>query len=62
LASPNLAIDILWDIGIRELSVAVRNLLDILVFPDSETIPKALLVGDHKEPFLEFLNSAETIR
>jgi hypothetical protein len=58
----DLAIDMLWDIGIRELPLAARNLLDILVFLDAESIPKDLLVGDHKESFLEFLNSAETIR
>jgi len=58
----NSAIDTLWDIGIRELSLPARNLLEILVFLDAESIPKDLLVGDHKEPFLEFLNSSETIR
>lgn len=56
------SIDALWDIGIRELSTAARDLLDILSFLDPETIQKQLLVGDHEEPFLEFLNSSETIR
>ena len=60
--SPNLAIDALWDIGIRELPMAARNLLDILSFLDPEGIDKELLIGDHTEPFLEFLNSSETIR
>jgi tetratricopeptide (TPR) repeat protein len=58
----NSAIDTLWDIGIRELSLPARNLLEVLVFLDAESIPKTLLVGDHKQPFLEFLNCSETIR
>ncbi|KAE9378878.1 hypothetical protein N431DRAFT_478014 [Stipitochalara longipes BDJ] len=58
----NEAIDALWDIGFRELSLNARQLLKILAFLDSESIPKDLLVDDHKEPFLEFLNSSETIR
>ncbi|PVH88844.1 hypothetical protein DL98DRAFT_648173 [Cadophora sp. DSE1049] len=55
-------IDILWDIGIRELPMQARDLLHILIFLDPEAIQKNLLVGDHKEPALEFLNSAETHR
>jgi len=58
----NPAIDTLWNIGIRELSLHARNLLEIMAFLNAESIPKDLLVGDHKEPFLEFLNSSEAIR
>ena len=54
------SIDLLWDIGISELSVPARNLLEILAFLDPENIQKELLVGDHTEEFLEFLNSTET--
>lgn len=54
------SIDLLWDIGISELSVPARNLLEILAFLDPEKIQKELLVGDHTEEFLEFLNSTET--
>lgn len=54
------AVDLLWDIGISELSVNARNLLEILSFLDPENIPRALLVGDHNEEYLEFLNSTET--
>ncbi|KAG4442072.1 hypothetical protein IFR05_002466 [Cadophora sp. M221] len=61
-SSVDTSINILWDIGIRELSAAARNLLDILIFLDPETIQKDLLVGDHTEVALEFLNSGETIR
>ncbi|KAK3341829.1 hypothetical protein B0T25DRAFT_354394 [Lasiosphaeria hispida] len=53
------SIDLLWDIGISELSVPARNLLEILAFLDPENIQKDLLVGDHTEGFLEFLNSTE---
>ncbi|KAJ9157548.1 Transcriptional xre family [Pleurostoma richardsiae] len=53
------SIDLLWDIGISELSVPARNLLEILAFLDPENIPRDLLVGDHTENFLEFLNSTE---
>ncbi|KAK5655940.1 hypothetical protein OQA88_5075 [Cercophora sp. LCS_1] len=54
------SIDLLWDIGISELSVAARTLLEILAFLDPENIQKDLLVGDHVEDYLEFLNSTET--
>ena len=53
------AVDLLWDIGISELSVPARNLLEILSFLDPENIPQDLLVGDHNEEYLEFLNSTE---
>ena len=55
-------IDSLWDIGIGELPMKARNLLDIISFLDPDTIQKDLLVGDHPEPFLEFLNSTERTR
>lgn len=56
------AIDSLWAIGIREVRVNSRRLLDILSFLDPDTIQKSLLVGDHTEKYLEFLNSSETLR
>jgi hypothetical protein len=55
-------IDSLWTIGIREVRVNSRRLLDVLSFLNPETIPKKLLVGDHKEDYLEFLNASETLR
>lgn len=55
-------IDSLWTIGIREVRMNSRRLLDVLSFLDPDTIHKHLLVGDHKEEYLEFLNSSETIR
>lgn len=53
------SIDLLWDIGISELTVPARNLLEILAFLDPENIQKDLLVGDHNEKYLEFLNATE---
>lgn len=55
-------IDSLWTIGIREVRMNSRRLLDILSFLDPETIQKSLLVGDHKDEYLEFLNSSESLR
>ncbi|EFX01952.1 nb-arc and tpr domain containing protein [Grosmannia clavigera kw1407] len=54
-------IDALWEIGIREVDRNSRRLLDIMSFLDSEGTPKTLLIGDHKEEFLEFLHESETI-
>ncbi|KAI1845649.1 hypothetical protein JX266_008260 [Neoarthrinium moseri] len=54
-------IDSLWTIGIREVRMNSRRLLDVLSFLDPEHIPKSLLVGDHKEDYLEFLNASETL-
>ncbi|KAH8682294.1 hypothetical protein BX600DRAFT_448189 [Xylariales sp. PMI_506] len=54
-------IDSLWTIGIREVRMNSRRLLDVLSLLDPETIQKSLLVGDHKEEYLEFLHSSETL-
>ncbi|KAK4224666.1 hypothetical protein QBC38DRAFT_547456 [Podospora fimiseda] len=56
----NYSIDLLWDIGISELPNPARNLLEILAFLDPENIQKDLLVRDHDEYYLTFLNSTET--
>lgn len=55
-------IDSLWDIGIREVRANCRKLLDVLSFLDPEAIPKSLLVGDHEEDYLDFLQASETIQ
>ncbi|KAK0639447.1 hypothetical protein B0T16DRAFT_497542 [Cercophora newfieldiana] len=55
-------IDSLWDIGIREVRANCRKLLDVLSFLDPESIPKSLLVGDHEEDYLDFLQSNERIQ
>ncbi|KAH8881847.1 hypothetical protein GQ53DRAFT_886470 [Thozetella sp. PMI_491] len=51
----------LWEIGIREVQFNCRRLLDVLSFLDPDCIQKSLLVGDHEEEYLEFLNASETI-
>jgi tetratricopeptide (TPR) repeat protein len=55
-------IDALWDIGIREVRANCRKLLDVLSFLDPEAIPKSLLVGEHEEEYLDFLQSNEKIQ
>jgi len=56
------SIDILWDIGISELPALARNLLEVLAFLNPKNIQKELLVGDHDEEFLEFLNSTNAVQ
>ncbi|KAK4201003.1 hypothetical protein QBC40DRAFT_264559 [Triangularia verruculosa] len=53
------SLDMLWEIGISELGVPARNLLEILAFLDPENIQKELLVGDHTEDYLAFLNATQ---
>ncbi|KAK3318119.1 hypothetical protein B0H66DRAFT_516243 [Apodospora peruviana] len=48
-------IDTIWDIGIQELPLESRKMLDMLSFLDPDTIHHDLLVGDHKEPGLRDL-------
>jgi len=55
-------IDSLWDIGIREVRANCRKLLDVLSFLDPEAIQKTLLVGDHEEEYLDFLQVNEKIQ
>ena len=56
------ALEIVWNIGLREVTIDARELLNILAFLDSDTIQKDLLVGEHKEPILEILHSSEAFR
>jgi hypothetical protein len=55
-------LEIVWNIGLREVTIDARELLNILAFLDSDTIQKDLLVGEHHEPSLEFLHSSEKFR
>ncbi|KAH7028080.1 uncharacterized protein B0I36DRAFT_146973 [Microdochium trichocladiopsis] len=54
-------IDSLWTIGIREVRMNSRRLLDIMSFLDPERIQKALLVGDHQEDYLEWIHVSEAL-
>lgn len=56
------ATEIVWDIGLREVTIDARELLNILAFLDSDTIQKDLLVGEHSETALEILHSSEVFR
>lgn len=56
------ALEIVWNIGLREVTIDARELLNILAFLDSDTIQKDLLVGEHSEPILEILHSSEAFR
>lgn len=55
-------LEIMWNIGLREVTIDARELLHILAFLDSDTIQKDLLVGEHQEHDLEFLHSSEKFR
>ncbi|KAK0613637.1 hypothetical protein B0T14DRAFT_526624 [Immersiella caudata] len=55
-------IDSLWDIGIREVRANCRKLLDVLSFLDPGAILKSLLVGEHEEEYLDFLQANEKIQ
>jgi hypothetical protein len=60
--STDLALQTVWNIGLRELSGDAKDLINIMAFLDNETIQKSLLVASHEEPCLEFLHSSETFR
>lgn len=55
-------IDSLWTIGIREVRMNSRRLLDVMSFLDPERIQKALLVGDHQEEYLDWIHVSEALR
>ena len=61
-ASAEKALETIWGIGLREVTIDARELLNILAFLDSDKIPRKLLVGEHEEPSLEFLHSSQTFR
>lgn len=60
--STDRALETIWNIGLREVTIDARELLNILAFLDSETIQRNLLVGEHEEPLLDFLHSHQTFR
>ncbi|MCJ1467362.1 hypothetical protein MMC07_005986 [Pseudocyphellaria aurata] len=60
--STDRALETVWNIGLREVTIDARELLNILAFLDSETIQRNLLVGEHEEPLLDFLHSHQTFR
>ena len=60
--STDKALETVWNIGLRGVTIDARELLNILAFLDSETIQRRLLVGEHEEPSLDFLHSDQTFR
>ena len=60
--STDRALETVWNIGLREVTIDARELLDILAFLDSETIQRKLLVDRHEEPSLDFLHSDQSFR
>ena len=60
--STDRALETVWNIGLREVTIDARELLNILAFLDSETIQRKLLVGEHEEPSLDFLHSDQAFR
>ena len=60
--STHRALETVWNIGLREVTIDARELLNILAFLDSEIIQRSLLVDKHEEPALDFLHSDQTFR
>jgi hypothetical protein len=56
------AMEMVWNIGLREVRTDSRQLLNILAFFDSDNIQKGLLVGPHEDPSLEMLHSHSPMR
>ncbi|ETI22747.1 hypothetical protein G647_06823 [Cladophialophora carrionii CBS 160.54] len=56
------AMEMVWNIGLREVRTDSRQLLNILAFFDSDNIQKGLLVGSHEDPSLEMLHSHSPMR
>lgn len=61
-ASTNKTLERVWNIGLREVTMDARELLNILAFLDCDHIQRQLLVGDHEQPSLEFLHSDQSFR
>lgn len=60
--STDKALETIWTIGLREVTIDARELLNILAFLDSDCIQRKLLVGEHDEPALDFLHSDQAFR
>ncbi|KAL8941508.1 MAG: hypothetical protein Q9216_002190 [Gyalolechia sp. 2 TL-2023] len=62
MQSTDKALETIWTIGLREVTIDARELLNILAFLDSDCIQRKLLVGEHEEPSLDFLHSEQAFR
>ena len=56
------ALETVWNIGLREVTIDARELLNILAFLDSDNVQRKLLVGEHKDASLDFLHSDQAFR
>jgi len=61
-SSTDAALETAWDLGLREVPVDARDLLNILAFLDSDNIQREMLVDDQEEPMLEMLRPGEAGR
>ena len=62
MLSTDKTLEAVWNIGLREVTIDARELLNILAFLDSDKIQRELLVGEHTEPSLDFLHSDQSFR
>lgn len=62
MLSTDKTLEAVWNIGLREVTIDARELLNILAFLDSDNIQRKLLVGEHEEPSLDFLHSDQSFR
>ena len=53
---------VVWNVTLRELPNDSQNLCQILAYLNSEAVPESILCAIHREHFLEFLDSRESIR
>jgi hypothetical protein len=56
------ALETAWNLGLREVPVDARDLLNILAFLDPDTIQTEMLIDEHEEKILEMLHSTEAGR
>ena len=62
MLSTDKALETVWNIGLREVTIDARDLLNILAFLDSDKIQRKLLIGEHEEASLDFLHSNQAFR
>ena len=62
MLSTDKVLEKIWNIGLREVTIDARELLNILAFLDSDNIQRKLLVGEHEKPSLDFLHSDQAFR
>jgi hypothetical protein len=51
-----------WEITLRELTQDARDVLNVLAYLNSASVPKDMLWRMHEDPILHFLDTRESIR